>query len=99
MSNQPKIAIQHQTAFGDDGQLLVLEGSVETSLEDFGAAVDHREHDSQSEKPEVDQFGVDDRPKIARLSESDQSTLFADTDDDQQTLTGEDAATRCLFKG
>lgn len=46
MSTRPEIEIQHQTVFGDDGQLEVLEASVETSLEDFGVAVDHCEHDS-----------------------------------------------------
>ncbi len=98
MSNQPEIEIRHQTAFGDDGQLEVVEESVETSLEDFGGEVDHRERDSKLERPEADQFGVDDRPEVARSAESDQATLFADTADDQRTLTGEDAATRCLFE-
>lgn len=98
MSNQPEIEIQHQTAFGDDGRLEVIEESVETSLEDFGAEVDHRERDSQLDRPEASEFGVDDRPEVEHSSESDQSTLFADTADDQQTLTGEDAATRCLFE-
>ncbi|WP_135827227.1 hypothetical protein [Halorussus ruber] len=98
MSKRPEIEIQHQTAFGDDGRLEVVEESVETSLEDFGAAVDHRERDSKLDRPEADQFGVDDRPEVARSVGSDQSTLFADTADDQQTLTGEEAATRCLFE-
>jgi len=98
MSNQPEIEIQQQTAFRDDGQLEVVEESVKTSLEDFGAEVDHRERDSQLDRPEADQFGVDDRPEVACSSESDQATLFADTADDQQTLTGEEAATRCLFE-
>ncbi|WP_135855119.1 hypothetical protein [Halorussus salinus] len=98
MSNQPEIEIRHQTAFGDDGRLEVVEENVETSLEDFGAEVDHRERDSKLDQPEADQFGVDDRPEVARSAESDQATLFADTADDQRTLTGEDAATRCLFE-
>ncbi|WP_170977477.1 hypothetical protein [Halorussus salinisoli] len=37
MSNRPEIEIQQQTTFGDDGRLEVVEESVETSLEDFGA--------------------------------------------------------------
>ena len=98
MSNRQEIEIQHQTTFGDDGQLEVVEESVETSLEDFGAEVDHRERDSRLDRPEADQFGVDDRPEVARSSESNQATLFADTADNQQTLTGEEAATRCLFE-
>ncbi len=94
MSNRPEIEIQHQTAFGDDSRLEVVEESVETSLEDFGAEVDHRERDSRLDQP----FGVDDRPEVARSAESDQSTLFADTANDQQTFIGEEAATRCLFE-
>src|SRR6056297_2994412 len=98
MSNRPEIDIQQQTAFGDDGRLEVVEKSVETSLEDFGAEVDYRERDSRLDRAEADQFGVDDRPTVAHSSESDQATLFADTTDDQRTLTGEEAATRCLFE-
>lgn len=98
MSERPTIEIHHQTAFGEDGQLEVNETSVETSLEDFGAEVDHREHDSRLDQPEASQFGVDDRPEVQQSSESDQSKLFADTADDQRTLTGEDATSRCLFE-
>jgi hypothetical protein len=98
MSNRPKIEIQQQTAFGEDGQLEVTETSVETSLEDFGADVDHRDRDSRLDRPEASEFGVDNRPEVKRSSEDDQSTLFADTAEDQQTLTGNDAANRCLFE-
>ncbi|WP_254538840.1 hypothetical protein [Halomarina litorea] len=97
MSNRPDIEIRRQTAFGEDGHLEVTQRSVETSLEDFGADVDHREQTSRVDRPEASEFGVDDRPEVDQSSESNQATLFADTDDDQQTLTGEDAATRCLF--
>ncbi|MDS0296694.1 hypothetical protein [Halogeometricum luteum] len=99
MSDRPEIEIQRQTVFGDDGQLEVTESSVETSLEDFGADVDHRDRDSRLDRPEASQFGVDDRPEVTQSSSGDQSTLFADTDADQQTLTGEEAAMQCLFEG
>lgn len=98
MSDRPEIEIQQQTAFGDDGQLEVTETSVETSLEGFGADVDHRDRDSRLDRPEASEFGVDDRPEVEQLSEGDQSTLFADTTDDEQTLAGDDAAARCLFE-
>ncbi|WP_254547339.1 hypothetical protein [Halomarina pelagica] len=98
MSDRPTIQIQRQTAFGDDGQLEVTETSVETSLEDFGAEVDHRDRDSRLDQPEASKFGVDDRPEVERSSESDQSSLFATTDEDQQTLTGDKAVARCLFE-
>jgi hypothetical protein len=98
MSDRPEIEIQRQTAFSDDGQLEVTETSVETSLEDFGADVDHRDRDSRLDRPEASEFGVDDRPEVERSSEGDQATLFADTAEDQQTLAGDDAAARCLFE-
>ncbi|WP_115864210.1 hypothetical protein [Halorussus litoreus] len=98
MSNRPDIEIQQQTAFGEDGQLEVTETSVETSLEDFGADVDHRDRDSRLDRPAASEFGVDDRPEVERSAEGDQSTLFADTDKDQQTLAGEQATKQCLFE-
>lgn len=79
MSNRPEIEIRHQTAFGDDGKLEVTETSVETSLEDFGAEVDHRNRESRLDQPEASQFGVDDRPLTQSGSERDQSKLFTDT--------------------
>ena len=97
MSDRPEIEIQRQTAFCENGQLELAETSVETSLEDFGADVDHRDRDSRLDRPEASEFGVDDRPEVAQSSTGDQSTLFADTDADQQTLTGDEAALQCLF--
>jgi len=98
MSERPEIEIQQQTAFGDDGQLEITETSVETSLEDYGADVDHRDRDSRLDRPEASEFGVDDRPEVEQPSEGEQSSLFADTAEDQQTLAGDDAAARCLFE-
>lgn len=98
MGDRPEIQIQRQTAFGDDGQLEVTETSVETSLEDFGANVDHRDRESRPDRPEASEFGVDDRPEVADSSEGDQSTLFPDTEEGQQTLAGDNAAMRCLFE-
>ena len=77
MSKHPDIEISQQAAFGDDDQLELTESSVETSLEDFGADVDHRDRDCRIDQPEAKEFGVDDRPRVTRLSESDQSNLFA----------------------
>jgi hypothetical protein len=97
MSDRPEIEIQRQTAFGEDGKLELTETSVETSLEDFGADVDHRDRDSRLDRPEASEFGVDDRPEVTQSSTGGQSTLFADPDADQQTLTGDEAAIQSLF--
>lgn len=98
MSNRPEISVHRQTAFGDDGQLEVTETNIEISLEDFSAEVDHRDRDSQLDRPAASQFGIDDRPEVAQASEGDQSQLFAETADDQQTLSGDLANTRCLYE-
>nr|WP_232833817.1 hypothetical protein [Saliphagus sp. LR7] len=100
MANRPEITIQHQAAFTDDGDLELTEESVETSLEDFGADVSHRDQESRLDRPTASEFGVDDRIEVRESAgdDSDQSSLFADTADDQQTLTGEDASARFLFE-
>lgn len=97
MSDHPEIEIQRPTAFGEDGQLEVTETCVETSLKDFGADVDHCDRDSGVDRPEAREFGIDDWPEVQQSSERQQSSLFADIAEDQQTLTGDDAAMRCLF--
>lgn len=98
MSDTPNIDVHHQAAFSNDGELEVTESSVETSLEDFGADVDHRDRETRRDQPAASEFGVDDRPEVQDAVEDDeQAALFPETDEDQQTLTGERAATRCLF--
>jgi hypothetical protein len=92
--------ITFQTAFGDDGDVELAERSVETSLEDFGATVDHRERATRRARPAASEFGVDDRPEVQsfRERESDQSRLVADADDEQRTLTGRAARQPPLYE-
>jgi hypothetical protein len=101
MSDSPSITQQYSFAVGDDGEtggIEPAEESVETSLETFGADVDHRERDTRIDQPEASSFGVDDRKTVTRNGGGEQHALFADTEDDQQTLTGERAASQCLFE-
>jgi hypothetical protein len=101
MSDSPTITQQYSFAVGEDGDtdgIEPAEESVETSLEAFGASVDHRERDTRIDQPEATSFGVDDRKTVTRGDGGEQRALFADTDDDQQTLTGERAASQCLFE-
>lgn len=101
MNDTPAITQQYAFSVDEDGEMDGIEAaeeSVETSLETFGADVDHRERDSRIDKPEASSFGVDDRKTVTRSDGGDQHTLFANTEDDQQTLTGERAASQCLFK-
>ncbi len=89
--------VSQQFAFGEDG-LEPSEENVETSLEHFGAEVDHRERTSRQDQPAASTFGVDDRPTVTRTDSGDQGALFADTAADQRTLTGERASARCLWR-
>jgi hypothetical protein len=101
MSDSPTITQQYSFAVGEeseDGAIEPAEESVETDLETWGADVDHRECDTRIEQPEASSFGVDDRKTVTRGDGGEQRALFADTTDDQQTLTGEHAASQCLFE-
>ena len=101
MNDTPTVTQQYSFAVGDDGDtdgIEPSEESVETDLEAFGASVDHRERDTRIAQPEASRFGVDDRATVTRRDGGEQRALFADTDDDQQTLTGERAASQCLFE-
>lgn len=64
MSDRLEIELHRQTAFGDDGQPEVTETSIETSLEDSGANVDHRDRDLRLDRPEVREFSVEARYQI-----------------------------------
>ena len=101
-SDRPTISQQYAFSVGEDGEtdgaIEPSEESVETDLEAFGASVDHRERDTRIDQPEASSFGVDDRATVTRSDGGEQRALFADTDDDQQTLTGERAASQCLFE-
>jgi hypothetical protein len=88
---------EQQMIFGDDGEIEPDGDTVETSLEAFGAEVDHSEGSGQVAKPSATRFGIDDRAQTSQRTESDQRSLFADVESGQQTLGGDDAATRCLF--
>ena len=97
----PTITQQYSFSVGGDGGTDGIEPSkesVETSLETFGADVDHRERDTRIDQPAATAFGVDDRKTVTRNGGGEQHALFADTNDDQQTLTGERAASQCLFE-
>jgi hypothetical protein len=88
---------EQQMVFGDDGEIEPDGDTVETSLEAFGAEVDHSEGSGRVAKPSATRFGIDDRAQTSQRTESDQRSLFANVERGQQTLGGDDAATRCLF--
>ena len=92
-----KSSVQRQMVFAEDGEIKPEEGPIGTSLEDFGAEVDHRERETQVEQASASEFGIDDRPEVRRAESGKQAGLFTSTAEDQRTLNGEQAAGRSLF--
>ena len=92
-----KPSVQRQMVFAEDGEIEPEEGPIGTSLEDFGAEVDHRERETQVEQASASEFGVDDRPEVKRAKSGEQARLFVSTAEDQRTLNGEQVAGRSLF--
>ncbi|WP_158057942.1 hypothetical protein [Halorussus halophilus] len=95
--DRPSITVVRQATFTPEGDLETSDESVETSLEDFGASVDHHDREPRLDEPEAETFGIDDRPATHERATTDQATLFVDTDDDQRTLEGDRVAERCRF--
>jgi len=83
--------------FAESGEIEPEEGPVGTSLEDYGANVDHRERETQVERASASQFGIDDRPEARRVESGEQAGLFTNAAEDQRTLNGEQAAGQSLF--
>ena len=92
-----KPSFQRQMVFAEDGEIEPEEGPVGTSLEDFGAEVDHRERETRVEQVSASEFGVDDRPEVKPAKSGEQARLFTSAAEDQRTLNGEQAAGRSLF--
>jgi len=89
--------VQRQMVFAESGEIEPEEGPVGTSLEDYGAEVDHRERDSQVEQASASEFGIDDRPEVKRAESGEQAGLFMSAAEEQRTLDGEQAVGRSLF--
>ena len=98
MSDKSDTPIHQQAVFTSDGGLEPEADSIETSLEAFGAEVDHRQRESQLDRPAASEFGVDDRPEVNGTDAGEQHALFADTDGNQRTLGDKPAAARFLFE-
>ena len=96
--SEHSIKVEQQMVFDDDGGLKSDGKSVESSLESFGAKVDHQDRPTRIEEPAANEFGVDDRTEVTGVGESDQHSLFSDVENDQQTLDGDSAANKCLFE-
>jgi hypothetical protein len=89
--------MQRQMVFAEDREIEPEGGLVRTSLEDFGAEVDHRTRDTKIEQASASEFGIDDRPEVKRAENGEQVGLFTSAAEEQRTLDGEQAAGRSLF--
>jgi hypothetical protein len=99
--SHPAIDVQHEFAVDGAGRATVeAPTDAPSSLTDYGAQVDPGDPESVTDRPTASEFGVDDRADTGapdRQSADKQAPLFADVDEDQVTLTGDQAAGRFLF--
>lgn len=91
------IAAEQQMTFGASGELEPAEDAISTTLDQFDVNVDKRERETRLDRPEATGLLCDDRPEVTRKGGGEQANLFADAEEDQQTLTGDNAANQSLF--
>lgn len=96
-SERTRPDVQRQMVFMEGGEIEPEEGPVGTSLEDYGADVDHRERTTRIDQPSASEFGVDDRLEVTNTEDGEQAGLYLIGDPDQQTLDGESAAGQSRF--
>ena len=94
---QDRPVVQQQMVFAEDGEIEPKDGPVGTSLEDYGAEVDHREQETRVEQASASEFGIDNRPEVKRAESGEQAGLFTSAAEEQRTLNGEQAAGQSLF--
>lgn len=91
------INAQTQMEFGENGELKPKEDAIEVTLDQFDFEIDHRETETRIDRPEASGLMADDRPEVTKQDGGEQANLFADAEEDQQTLTGNSAQNQCLF--
>ncbi|QLH82160.1 hypothetical protein [Halosimplex pelagicum] len=91
------ITAQTQMQFGESGELEPKNDAVEVTLDEFDVDIDQREKETQIDRPEATGLMADDRPELDTRDGGEQANLFADAEEEQQTLTGESAQNQCLF--
>lgn len=91
------ITAQTQMKFGESGELEPAEDAVEVTLDEFDVDIDKRETETRIDRPEASGIMSDDRPELDTRDGGEQANLFADAEEQQQTLMGESAQGQCLF--
>lgn len=91
------ITAQTQMKFGESGDLEPAEDAVEVTLDEFDVDIEKREKETRIDRPEASGLMADDRPELDTRDSGEQANLFADAEEQQQTLNGESAQGQCLF--
>jgi hypothetical protein len=92
------ITAQTQMQFGESGTLEPKEDTVEVTLDAFDVDLEKREKETRLDRPEASGLMADDRPELDNRDGGEQANLFADAEEEQQTLGGESAQNQCLFE-
>jgi hypothetical protein len=92
------ISVEQQMQFAADGEIEPSEENPESTLDQFEVGVPKRDPESQIDTPEADGLMNDNRPDRDSGGDSEQSNLFVDVDEGQQTLTGDSAQNQCPFE-
>lgn len=90
MKSRDEVDVSRQVRFGENGEMEADE-QVESDLADWGIVEPEPERETRVEVEAASEFGIDDRSTAERI-QSEQETLVVDTDDGQQTLSGEEAS-------
>lgn len=88
MKQREDLEVTAQVRFTEDG--LEADVEVETDLADWGVVKKEQEQETKYEEPRASSFGVDDR-EVVKREERKQVGLFQEVDQDQVTLSGEEA--------
>jgi hypothetical protein len=91
------ITAETQMQFGESGDLEPKDEAVEVTLDQFDIDIDKRETETRLDRPEASGLMKDDRPEADTRDAGEQANLFADAEEQQQTLAGRSAQNQCLF--
>lgn len=95
MKSRDELSFEQQATFGDGG--LQVDEEIDTDLGDWGIVDEEQERPTRYEVEEAREFGVDDRT-VTKQAQTKQGELFVSVEDDQVTLSGEDASNQSRWE-
>ena len=96
MSGVQKPEVSHQMRIADGG--FEIDKHTESDLADWGFVEKGSERETRYLEPKASEFGEDDRTEVKQSGQTEQETLVLDVDDDQMTLSGEEASGQANFE-